>query len=122
MYQIRKVVFKNEPIERKTLVIEFDNPQMDIVGEFLMTDASLVQYSVLDQIEKVLSGEIDVSESSGNRCMLEIKRDKTLLSDLFEGMFDGFDTFPAYEIETELLKDLIIMWKSSIEVFRQGGI
>ena len=115
MYHFREVVFKNEPTERKALVIEFDDPKMGIVGEFLMTDSSLLNYSVLDDLDKVLSGERDYIESSGNRCALEIKKDKTLMTDLFEGLFDGFDTFPMYEINTQELKDLIVMWKEKVE-------
>lgn len=117
MYHMREVTFKNEPTERKALIIEFDDPKMGIVGEFLMTDSSLVNYGVLDELEEVLAGEHDYIESSGNRCSLEIKQDKTLIADLFEGMFDGFDTFPAYEIETKALRDLIVMWKGSVEAF-----
>lgn len=117
MYHIKEMTFKNEPTERKALVIEFDDSRMDIVGEFLMTDASLVNYSVLEEIEKVLSGRIDHVESSGNRCFLDIKKDKTLMNDLFEGMFDGFDTFLPYEIDTIVLRDLIVMWREKQDTF-----
>lgn len=119
MYQIREITLSNEQMEKKSLIIEFDDSRMNIVGEFLMTDASLVNFSVLDNIEKVLSGELSQSESSGNRCFLAINKEKTVLSDLFEGMFDGFDTLPSREIETKLLRDLIIMWKDKLASFRE---
>lgn len=119
MYHVKEITFKNEPTERKALIIEFTDPQMNIVGEFLMTDAGLVHYSVLDEIEKVLTGKLEYIESSGNRCFLEVNKDQTLVGDLFEGMFDGFDTFPSYEIETVLLKDLIVMWKKELEAFHK---
>lgn len=115
MYHIREVILKNNQVERKRLVIEFDDPAQAIVGEFLMADASLLHFSVLDELNHVLSGKSDHVESSGNRCALEIRSDKTLIEDLFEGMFANFDTLPAYEIETGELRDLVAMWKEKIE-------
>lgn len=118
MYQIKEVILHNKSIERKVLIIEFEDPRLNIVGEFLMTDASLVDYSVVDEIAAVLAGQKDYAESGGNRCLLEIKADYTIISDLLEGMFDGFDTFESYQMETKQLLDLIIIWKKALKKFQ----
>lgn len=114
MYQIREVTLKNKHEERKRLVIEFEDPAQAIVGEFLMTDASLLNYSVLEDLNKVIAKECTNLESSGNRCFLKIKPDKTYLEDLFEGLFTDVDTLPPYEINTKKLRDLVVMWKEKM--------
>lgn len=119
MYQIREVTLTNELHEKKRLVIECDDPKMAIVGEFLMADSQLIGSVVLKEIEKILADEVDHIESNGNRCSLEIRKDKTLISDLFEGMFDGFDTYPSCEINTKELKGLILMWHEKLAQFNK---
>lgn len=112
MYHFREMKLKSSSIEKKVLVIEFTDPKKAIVAEFLMTDASLISYEVLDIIEDVLSGTSNYKTFSGNRCSLEINKDTTQIEDLLTDVFEGFDTYPAYEINTIRLKELIIVWKN----------
>lgn len=119
MYQIREVILKNEHVKRKRLIIEFDDPARAIVGEFLMADASLLNFSVLDDLNKVLSEKCNYIESSGHRCSLEIRSDQTLIEDLFEDMFDNFETLSPYEIDTKELRDLVVIWKEKIEELKK---
>src|SRR5690625_4444247 len=114
MYQIREVTLNNKHMERKRLIIEFADPAQAIVGEFLMTDASLLNFSILEDLNKVISGESNDLESSGNRCFLKITPHKTYIEDLYEGLYADFDTFPAYEMDTVELRDLVVMWKRKI--------
>lgn len=111
MYDIREVIVKNGPHERSVWVIDFDDPKMDIIGEFLMTDAPMMSYRVLDDLNDVLSGEKTEATFSGNRCSVNIHRKRTVIEDLFVGLFHEFDTFASCEIDTNELKDLIIMWR-----------
>lgn len=115
MYQIREVIIKNGQVERKRWIIEFDDPSRTIVGEFLMADASLLNFSVLDDLNKVLSGASDYIETSGNRCALVIRPDQTIIEDLFEGLFSDVDPIPSYAIDTKELRDLVLMWKEKSE-------
>lgn len=112
MYQFKEITLKNQAKEKKVLVIEFAKKEMGIVAEFLMTDASLLDYEVLDIIDSVLTSESRQETFSGNRCFLYIKKNTTRIEDLFEDMFEGLDTFPAYEIDTKELRKLIETWKS----------
>lgn len=118
MYKIREVTLKNGPKEKNVLVIDFDDPDMQIVGEFLMADAPLLHWQILREMEQVLAGEKQVATSSGNRCNLTIRPASTIISDLFVGM-DDVDVYPSYEIDTEELRDLIVMWFQNSKRFNQ---
>lgn len=119
MYQFREVELKNKKMIKKVLVIEFDQEDMAIVAEFLMTDASLLDYSILRQIDKVLSGEHNCEKANGNRFNLVIKPDTTRMEDLFEGLFDDFVTYPTYEMSTKTLRELIVMWRDKKDTFER---
>lgn len=121
LYQLKEVILKNGTHERKRLVIEFLDPNMAIVGEFLMTDANLLQGQILMEIDKVLSEEEPSITSTGNRCALEIKRHKTVIEDLFAGM-DEVDALPTYEIDTKELKNLILMWREKLEAYNEKNV
>lgn len=117
MYEFKEVVLKNDNTEKIILVIEFTNPKYAIVAEFLMSDASLMNYAVLDEIDKILSGEVNTYSTSGNRCSLEIGQETTLIEDLLEDMFDDFEAYEAVEISTEELKELILVWREKSTAF-----
>lgn len=118
MYQFREITLKNGPIERKTLVIDFDDSKMKIVGEFLMADAPLLRGQILEEIDQVLAGEKQRITLSGNRCALKITATTTIISDLFEEMYD-IDVYPSYEIDTKKLRQFIVMWLQKLEEFHQ---
>lgn len=120
MYQLRTVTLKNGPIEKDILVIDFDNPKMNIVGEFLMADARLLGGKILQEIDEVLLGNIPELASNGNRCSLIIGPKTTSLSDLFSDI-DGVDAYPTYEMETKKLRELIVMWFDEISKFEQNN-
>jgi hypothetical protein len=117
MYQLKEVVLKNDKLAKKVLVIEFIDPAMAVVGEFLMADGGLIGAVVLQEIEKVLAGEKSVAEISGNRCGLTIHEETTLVNDLLAGMYHDLEGLAPYEINTENLKDLIHMWLVKREAF-----
>lgn len=118
IYHLKEITLRNGPKEKQVLVIEFTKKEKAIVAEFLMTDASMLNYEVLNIINEVLSGKSKQKSFSGNRCYLEIKQHKTYIEDLYEGMYEGFKTLPAYEIKTKRLKDLIIRWKKAVKKYR----
>ena len=113
MYQIKEKILRNGDHERKILTIQFDQPEMAIVGEFLMTDASLLKYQVLDKIDLVLSHEERIDYYTRNRCYLTIEYKKTKIEDLYEGIHECI--LPSYTIATEKLLRLIKMWRAKKE-------
>src|SRR5690625_3794768 len=111
MYSIEEKVLTNNSLTKKIPIISFHNPEMAIVAEFLMTDAPMLQFSVLEKIDQVLSGKKEKIHSSGQRTSWVLKKDVTKIEDLFDGLYEGVKTHPPVKIETKLLKDLIYMWQ-----------
>lgn len=118
MYEIKEITLKNGETERNELVIEFTDPKMAIIGEFLMADASLLDTLVVKEIDRVLAGETDMIVSGGNRCRLVIKAEQTRISDLLEG-YEDVETLPAYTIDTNELKLLIMMWLERLREWKR---
>lgn len=106
VYEIKEVTLKNANHEKKRHVIEFYDKQMDIIGEFIMTDVSLLDNKLVDEITDVLEGKTAVIEGSGNRTAWYITPETTVIEDLFVEM-DGLD--PS-EINTKRLLEIIQDW------------
>lgn len=105
MYEIKEIELKNRSITKKRLVISFHDEKMLIVGEFLMTDASLMDGEVLTLFKSVLTGEKSSETFSGNRCYVIINRDHTVIEDLLDDY-----SYPTYVMDTNELYDLTKMW------------
>lgn len=119
MYHFKEVILQNGPHKRKSLIIEFDDPNMRIIGEFLMADAPLLGGQVLQEIDQVLAREKTTITSNGNRCSLKIANPTSIVSDLFEGM-NGVEVYPSYEIGTEELRKLLVMWFQKLKEFNKN--
>ncbi|HLS36248.1 MAG TPA: hypothetical protein VK061_08430 [Bacillota bacterium] len=115
MYEIREVMITQGKEERSVWVIDFHDEKYEIISEFLMTDAPMMDYHILTDLEEVLRNDKKENKVSGNRCFLHIKKDFTYIEDLFDGLFDDFETYPSVEVETNILKDLIVMWREKTE-------
>lgn len=115
MYTIKEIVLKNKHHKQKRKVIDFHDPEMAIVAEFLMSDASLLNFSILQQIESVLSGKQQTASVNGNRCAVHMTKHQTVIEDLMTDMFDGIQTYETYKIDTATLKELILMWRNELQ-------
>lgn len=118
MYHIREVVLKNKTQTRKRPIIEFDDPDQAIVGELLMVDAPLENWAILHAIDKVMDGKIPVNYVSGNRFGAEITVEKTYLYDLFSDL-EGVPAYSDYALDTETLRELIIMWEKEVRKYHE---
>jgi len=110
MYQYREVMLGNRKKDKGILVIEFDDPQMKIVGEFLMADGALLGESLLHDMKEVLGGRKPEIKVSGNRCGLHIQKETTIINDLLSDLYHDMTGLEAYTIETSLLKNLLEEW------------
>lgn len=119
MYEIREIVLKNGPVERKRLVIEFHNQDQQIVGEFLMVDANLLEGKIVREIKRLMVGEKEEVQFSGNRCFVKVRRDKTYFEDLYEDVA-GMKSYPPYEMDTNEFYELVNMWFKRQAEFRQN--
>lgn len=117
MYQFKEVKLKNAKKQGTVLAIGFDEPAYAIVGEFLMSDASMFDYAIIKDIEAVLNDEKEVVKTSGNRCALTIRKDTTKIEDLLDGMFDDVVTYEPIVMSTKELKHLTNVWKQKAVKF-----
>lgn len=106
MYEIKEVTLKNAKYKKKRLVMEFYDEQMDIIGEFIMTDVALLKNKLVDEITAVLKGETSVIKGSGNRTAWYITAETAVIEDLFVEM----DGLPPCEINTKRLFEIIQDW------------
>jgi antitoxin len=84
--------------------------EVDLVTVFLASDVQgrMSKNFFLEEINRVLQGEIPSSEIGGNMCALEIKKDFTTVIDTLSG--NENDPKDRCVIETEELRDLILVW------------
>src|SRR5437660_9848209 len=96
---------------------EFGSPilqlpdEIDLVTVFLFSDVQVTLISqdfFLEEIDRVLKGEIPSSEVGGNMCALEIKKDFTTVIDTLSDDKNAPEN--RCMIETEELKHLILVW------------
>lgn len=113
MYEIKEILLKNNTHEKKRLVITFYDETMAIVGEFLMTDAPLMDGEVTNVIEAVLQGNLAETTFTGQRCQLKITETETIIEDLYEDI-EGMIPLKTYTIPTETLLELTYMWLSRL--------
>ena len=99
-----EITFKN-----KDRGIEVEVPQIiSPVAILLMGDIQSKSQPWLDVIHKVLSGESNYEECTGNNCSLEINKDTTLIIDHFS------DEDEECVIETKELEQIIKLWTKKI--------
>lgn len=116
MYTIREITLQHGMKKRIRPVIEFTDADMQIVGEFLMADAPMLQGKVVQEMEAVLDGKKEEIQISGNRTALHVTRARTEVTDLFAGM-DDVNSYPSYQMETNALRNLIVMWLEKLNEY-----
>lgn len=114
MYTIREVSLQHGAHERKRSVITFQEREKQIIGEFLMSDAPLLEFAIIHDIKLVLHGEEKSITRNGNRCSIIIEKGSTHIEDLYNDLYEGLHTYPPFDMDTVELLDLIRMWKSHI--------
>lgn len=109
MYQYREVKLGKKQ-EKGILVIEFTDPDMKVVGEFLMADGALLGETVLKELDELLQGKKMEAKVSGNRCGLYMTKDTTTINDLLSELYEDVTGLPSYTINTSLLQEILIEW------------
>lgn len=99
--------------EDSVLVPKFTN-EFELLGTFLYSDIQGEGKWFLNAIDKVINGDSDFEEISGNICNLEIRRDFTKVSDFLSNNTEDTEC----TIRTVQLKTLINSWISDMELFR----
>lgn len=117
MYEFRQVILRNSKVKKKVLVVDFKDPDMQIIGEFLMADAGMLGGDVVVTLEEVLRGDRGDTAISGNRCALTITSTTTVVEDLLAGQYDDVPGLPAYTLDTALLLDITSDWLETRRLF-----
>src|SRR5699024_7590700 len=113
MYEVKEVTLKNKHYEKKRLAINFDDPQYNILAEFLMSDSCLLSEEISLKFKLVASGE--KVELSGILIHVEIKQTETCISDLFSD--NEAISYPSLKLTTEEFKRYINIWKEALTQF-----
>ncbi|WP_245831719.1 hypothetical protein [Oceanobacillus senegalensis] len=112
-YKFDEMVFKSG---NKSLIIKMEDPDKYLVATFLMSDIQGGDPSyAINEMDEVIKGKKEYGELHGNVCGLEIQKEKTRVYDNVAD--DGIGDW--CEIDTQELRDLIIIWSNKLKEFRQ---
>ena len=118
MYEIREIELRNGQHVKKRLVITFENPAYEIVGTFLMSDAPMFQFELIEDIGAVLAGKREPFTQSGNRCEITVGVGETTITDLFED--DAPDvSMEAVTVNTRKLLEWMKMWRKELQAYKE---
>ncbi|MFF0828697.1 hypothetical protein ACFYU8_18170 [Brevibacillus sp. NPDC003359] len=98
---------------------------LSLVEEYLVGQvrSELSKNLILDRIQRVVSGEEEVSEGTGNLYSSEIRRDYTRIYNSYveEQLEEGIDTGEELEsiIETKYFAELVTIWMDALNDHRQ---
>ncbi len=120
MYTIREVSLQHGDHQRKRSVITFKDRKKQIVGEFLMSDAPMMDFAIIHDIQVVLRGEEQSITRNGNRCTITITKEITHIEDLYTDLYEGLHTYAPYVMDTKEALTLIRMWKSHLKQFDES--
>lgn len=110
MYQFREVKLTNRSTEKGILVIEFDDSAMQVVGEFLMADGTLLGEQLLREMTAIHQGEKQEVQLNGNRCGIQLTKDAITINDLLLDRYDGVTGVPPYTMNTETFQEILVEW------------
>ena len=102
----------NSPKPHKRAILSFVDPKYlglnFLINDTITTDLNW-EHSIVNQLKKVLSGELEPQGTGTNRTTLEITKDTTTIIDHFWGD-ETMDYFEDVVVPTKDLYDLIIWW------------
>lgn len=109
-YEIKEVELRNNSITKKRRIIQFADEQYEILAEFLMSDAPLMDWQIVRQVENVINGNATSIKSSGNRTHIHVTLEETVLTDLLSSIEKDFSALQPLRIKTENLYSLLQRW------------
>lgn len=112
-YQFRVLELKSG---KKRLLIDFENPEYEILSIFLESDVIPFEDWIKEKIHNVMTEKIDVEEMNGNVCHAKITLEHTEISDNLAE--DGIGK--KCVIETKQLANLIEVWCKKSKGFREN--
>lgn len=117
-YEIKEIELQNKNKIRPRLIITFADSNYELLGEWLMVDAPLFNWHVLDKIQKVLANEKEKFQSSGNRTSITITKDKTIIEDLLASIVDDGDLLATVVLDTVEFQGVLLQWYKAYTHFQ----
>ncbi len=106
--------FREVDLADNTKYLVIDLPKgMYPVEVFLFSEVHTFGDYFFEAVNSVLTGKENYREAAGNCCVLEIKKDKTKITFLY-----GINGEEVCEIETEELKELMLIWFEEEQKFK----
>lgn len=118
MYELKEVTLRNKNIEKKRLVIKFEDEKYAILAEFLMSDAMLLSEELTLAFKQVNNEEKIIL--TGNRCAVEIESTQTKIVDLFAEYDSG--AYQPLNISTNEFENYISIWHEELNKFNKKNI
>jgi len=119
LYKVREIELKNKNQTIKRLIIEFEDSACAILAEYLMVDAPLLNWKVINEMDAVLNERKKETQLSGNRTLITVNNLETKIEDLLAGMVDESDKLPTVVIETDAFHHILINWYETLSKFKK---
>jgi hypothetical protein len=101
----------DKPGYQKYPIIHFTDKKYIGLEELLNTEGSEISLEeILEKLNTVEDGQSRLEEIGNERSMLEIRKEKCVIYDLFEGIIDKDELNPTITIPIEQLKTIIQNW------------
>lgn len=98
------------------MIIDFEDKSREILSEFLVSEIEDFGDIIVPLVDKVLSGESEFEEFSGNAVGIEISKDKSKIYSALD-----FRELEDYIITTKELRNLIDIWLKKLDEFNKTG-
>lgn len=119
MYSFKEVTLQRSGIEKKRLVIQFEDENMEIIAQFLMTEVGNDGMTYIDGIVSVERGETPLFEGTGNLFAWHVTKEKSVIEDVYYDAEEQIGYEPI-ELKTADLKEFITVWTNTYEAWKKG--
>lgn len=110
----KKIVLRKNG--KKHLTLEINEPQYELLEEFLAIDVPMFGDIILINIDLVLNGEAEERTFAGNICELVIKKDQSHI----ECVIEEADIGSPCDVDTYELKQTILSWLNDLKTFKNS--
>lgn len=119
MYSFKEVTLQRSGIEKKRLVIQFEDENMEIIAQFLMTEVGNDGMTYIDGIVSVEKEETPLFEGTGNLFAWHVTKEKSVIEDVYYDAEEQIGYEPI-ELKTSDLKEFITVWTNTYEAWKKG--
>lgn len=120
MYHFQELTLQRSGIEKKRLVIQFEDESMAIVAQFLMTEVGSNGATFIDKMVSVEKEQIPKFEGTGNLFAWHVTKETSIIEDVYYDAEEQIGYKPI-ELKTTDLKEFITVWTKTYEAWKNGA-